>query len=221
MQHWRIPLADAVVHITMTDREFGSVDVASVPAGADQVVDRPWVQARQVHGADVLVIDDAPLHGAEADVLVTARRDIALAVRSADCATLALVGDDGSVAAVHAGWRGLAAGAIGVAAAELRGRGAQHVCAVVGPHIGVECYEFGGDDLVALAAQFGDDVIGRTSDERPALDVAAAVRRALDEASVELIASDARCTACSDELWSHRAAGDTERQALVVWIESA
>ncbi len=203
----------------MTDRDFGSVEVASVPVGAVRVVDRPWVQARQVHGADVLVIDDALPVDAEADVLVTSRRDVALAVRSADCATLALVGDDGSVAAVHAGWRGLVAGAIGAAAAELRGRGAQHVRAVVGPHIGVECYEFGGDDLGALAARFGDAVIGRTDDERPALDVAAVVRRALDDASVELVAADARCTACSDELWSHRAGGDTERQALVVWIE--
>ena len=205
----------------MTDRSFGTVDVASVPAGASELAHRPWVQARQVHGADVLVIDDALPAEGDADVLVTSRRDVALAVRSADCATVALVGDDSSVAAVHAGWRGLAAGAIGAAVAELRGRGAHHVRAVVGPHIGVECYEFGSEDLAALAARFGDEIVGRTADDLPALDVAAVVRRALDEAGVELVASDARCTACSDELWSHRAAGDTQRQALVVWIESA
>lgn len=203
----------------MTDRAFGSVDVAKAPARAIEVIDRPWVQARQVHGAAVLVIDEVLPEGAEADVLVTSRRDVALAVRSADCATLALVGDDGSVAAVHAGWRGLADGAIDAAVTELRMRGAEHVRAVVGPHIGVECYEFGGDDLAALAARFGDGIVGRTSDERLALDVAEVVRRALIEASVELVASDPRCTACSEDLWSHRAAGDTERQALVVWIE--
>ncbi|NCY15922.1 MAG: hypothetical protein EBX39_03985 [Actinobacteria bacterium] len=53
----------------------------------------------------------------------------------------------------------------------------------------------------------------------PALDVDAAVRIELERAQVRLIESATECTACvQDRFWSHRARGDEERQALVVWI---
>ena len=227
MEHWRIPIHDGEVRIVMTDRAFGSVDERKRPASAARVVDRPWVQTRQVHGADVLVVDGSfdvdvcsSPDPAEADALITSRDDLALVVRSADCATLALIGDDGSVAAVHAGWRGLDDDVIGAAASTLRARGAQRVRAVVGPHIGVECYEFSPDDLDRLSVRFGAGVVGRSASGRPALDVAAAVRASLDACEIELIDESGRCTACAaDDLWSHRARGDGERQALVVWIE--
>ena len=72
--------------------------------------DRPWSWLRQVHGATVVTVaapgDQA---GAEADAAVTDAPGTVLAVHTADCAPIALVSDEGPVAAVHAGWRGLAA----------------------------------------------------------------------------------------------------------------
>ena len=48
----------------------------------------------------------------DADVLVTDEPDIAVAVRAADCVPLLMADTrSGAVAAVHAGWRGTAAGA--------------------------------------------------------------------------------------------------------------
>lgn len=225
MEHWRIPFEGGVAQVVVTDRAFGPVALDPSSATLDAMrtlVDRPWVQAEQVHGADVLDVEDLATSVAAADVLMTRRDDVALAVRSADCATLAIVSDDGTITAVHAGWRGLEADAIGAAARALRARGADRLRAVVGPHIGVECYEFGVIDLDRLTARFGAGAEGVTATGERALDVAAVVRRSLAENDVELVASSGECTACSpDSYWSHRARGECERQALVVWIERA
>ncbi len=64
-------------------------------------------------------------------------------VLAADCLPVAL-GNDGAVAMVHAGWRGLAAGVLeeGVRAVrELGGEG--KIAAIVGPGAGPCCYEVG------------------------------------------------------------------------------
>lgn len=177
------------------------------------VADPALTRLRQVHGARVVVVD-APgaCHGEEADAAVTTVAGPKLAVLTADCAPVALAGD-GVVGAVHAGWRGLAAGVVQAAVAELRRLGATRIEAALGPCIHPECYEFDG-----VAQWFPPAVHGVTSDGRPSLDVPAAVRAALAEAGAELVHDEGVCTACSAQHFSHRARGDVERQAMVVWM---
>lgn len=226
----------SVVHVAWTERADGdlSADVApeELHPRHDAVVARPWVWVRQVHGADVIEVVDGPLDavlGVEADAMVTRRTDVALSVRSADCATLALWSDAGVIAAVHCGWRGLVAGVLEStvrAMREVSGRAMRDtpdatIHAVLGPSIGPECYEFGAADLATVRSIVGDVVVGLTADGRPALDVRAGVRSTLERLDVDIVASDERCTACeADAFHSHRARGETGRQALVVWIES-
>ena len=68
-----------------------------------------------------------------------------------------------------------------------------------------------------LAAVLGDGVRATTSTGLPALDLAEAVRRALDLAGVELVFDVASCTACGPDAFSYRARSDDGRQALFVW----
>ncbi len=158
--------------------------------------------------------------GSEADGLVTTRADVVLSVNVADCAPVALVSRQGVVAAVHAGWRGVAAGVIERAVADMRSLGAIDIEACLGPCIHPECYEFGVDDLDLLRAQLGGAIAGRTSSGAPALDLPMAVAGALGRAGVALVESADRCTACGGaDLYSHRARHDDGRHALVVWIE--
>jgi YfiH family protein len=91
---------------------------------------RAVLLARQVHGADGHIItqetDIAPfdtpyLVRPEGDFLITTLPNVAVAVRTGDCLPILLRDNDNrAVAAVHAGWRGLAAGVISRAIAALQ-----------------------------------------------------------------------------------------------------
>jgi hypothetical protein len=176
----------------------------------------PWTTARQVHGSRVVVVDASTTDVGEADGLVTADPGVAVAVRTADCAPVLLIGDE-AVGAIHAGWRGLLAGVVESGVAAMRGLGATSMTAVLGPAIGPECYEFSPTDLDAVAAVYGDGVRGVTSAGAPALDVLAGVRVALERAGVSEITDLGGCTACDPDRWySHRARGEAERMTSAV-----
>jgi len=106
------------------------------------------LQMHQVHGVGVhrASAADAGTLPREADVITTADREIALVVQVADCVPL-LLADPATrrIAAAHAGWRGTAANAAAVAAAEFEnGRGAlMTLVAAIGPSIGPCCYRVG------------------------------------------------------------------------------
>lgn len=178
----------------------------------------PWTWMRQVHGAEVVVVDRPGAHaGAEADAAVTAVPDAVLAVHTADCAPVLLAdGGAGVVGAAHAGWRGLVAGVLERTVDAMGSLGATDVVAHVGPHIRARCYEFGLDDLDHVAARYGDDVRSETAWGTPALDVAATVVAALEPLGVAVV-DRGGCTACEpNRLWSHRARADTGRAAATI-----
>jgi YfiH family protein len=211
-------------HARFTTRADGDLAVTQPPpvvaATRAQVLDRPWSWLHQVHGAQVVVVErPGQRAGAEADGSVTAQPGAVLSVQTADCAPIALLAREGVVGAVHAGWRGLEAGVVDAAVATMRQQGATEITAVLGPCIHAECYEFGEAELDRLTGRFGPSVRGRTSAGTPALDLPAAVRGALRHAEVTRVDDVAICTACDQRFFSHRARGDTGRQALVVWLE--
>ncbi|HEV3225876.1 MAG TPA: polyphenol oxidase family protein [Acidimicrobiales bacterium] len=165
-----------------------------------------------MHGARVVRVTQPGEHaGVDADAAVTNVTGAKLAVRTADCVPLVLEAD-GAIGVVHAGWRGLAAGIVEAAIAQLgtvrRVR--------VGPHIRVGCYEFGTTDLDEVAAALGEGVRGRTTWGTPALDLTAAVRTAVGVAAS--IDDGGACTACSDLYFSWRARRDTARFATIAWM---
>ncbi len=158
--------------------------------------------------------------GEEADGAVTTVTGAVLAVHTADCGPVALVAEGGAVAVAHAGWKGLAAGVVEATVAELRSRAGGTVRAHVGPLIGPECYEFGADDLARVVERLGPEVEGRTSTGAPALDLGRGILEALGRAGVDEIVVLPHCTACHDDLYSHRARQDIGRQAVLAWIEA-
>ena len=210
-----------------TDRGEGDLAVESV--GVDErrrsVVDLPWTWLRQVHGSDVVVVERPGEHaGMRADAAVTAESGAALAVQSADCAPVAIMGED-TVGVAHAGWRGLVAGVVPAlveASCRLnppRLREPQGLRAVVGPCIRPCCYEFDADDLDVVAGVTGESVRSRTASGRPALDLVSGIRAALASAGVERCDDVGVCTGCSPRHWSHRTEAAVERQAVVAWLE--
>lgn len=149
---------DAVAPHLFTTRQFWSTasdDLRSLGHALDA---RDVATARQVHGNAVLVVRDgsAPDPAIEADGLLSAQPEVAVAVRAADCVPLLLADRvRGVVAAVHAGWRGTAAGIATTAIAALArefGSRPRDVVAALGPSIGACCYEVGSELVDGFAA---------------------------------------------------------------------
>lgn len=117
---------------------------------------------RQVHGSDVATFDAPGATGDEerqADAAVTRAPGVVLAILTADCLPILLCAEDGSeIGAVHAGWRGLAAGVIEACVTRLSTR-PENVIAWLGPAIGQASYEVGDevrDAFVALSSSAGE-----------------------------------------------------------------
>jgi YfiH family protein len=107
-----------------------------IPAG-------PPAFLRQVHGADVLAAERSGLVG-QADVIVTDRPGLPVAIFTADCVPLVLYDPVGRrLALAHAGWRGTAQSAARAAAAALVAAGGtpDTFVGAIGPSIGPCCYE--------------------------------------------------------------------------------
>lgn len=123
----------------------------------------------------------------EADIAVTGDSTVAVSVRTADCVPI-LLSDPrtGSVAAVHAGWKGTAEGAVMVAVRAMTSRYGTRptdVIAAAGPSIGPCCYEVGPD----LANRFSAHPEGSawfTHDAKPHLDLWRATEDQLARAGV-------------------------------------
>ena len=177
------------------------------------------MRAKQVHGRHVLVIEEgsrvAP-GSVDADAVVSAIPGTACAVQIADCTPILIAGVSGPVAAIHAGWRGTAAGiaAEAVRALEHLGTDASTMVAALGPSIGPCCYQVdarvrdvfaqSGDWDVA-AEGFSDDGEGHWR-----LDVARINRKMLERAGVpaDQIHESRLCTACDlQRFYSYRAEG--------------
>lgn len=172
----------------------------------------------QVHGVHVQrVVERSHCGGAPvaeaADGRATALPGIGAMVLAADCVPVVL-GARGTVAAVHAGWRGLAAGVLleGVRALrELGGRGTLH--AVIGPCAGSCCYEVGEEVLQALGAS------APAAGSKSLLDLRAHARARLRDAGVAIIEEIELCTICEPRLFSHRREGGAAgRQAAIAWL---
>ncbi len=137
------------------------------------------------------------------DALLENTPGAVVAVKTADCVPLLLVDPrHGAVAAVHAGWRGTAAGMAQRAVAALGaqfGSRAGDLHAAIGPAIGKCCYEVGAE----VASQFG--VEGRAH-----IDLAEQLRRQLEAAGVggQRIYIAGLCTKCrAEEFHSFRRDG--------------
>ena len=166
-----------------------------------------FAQGRQVHGARVVRVTERPGDLEDADGQATALEDVAAIVLTADCLPV-LLAADGAVAAIHAGWRGLAAGVLEEGLAALRDVGGTgRVTAAIGPAACGRCYEVGDEVRAAL----GLEPLGRPAP----IDLKAIARERLAGVTVHDVAL---CTMHDEPFFSHRADGArTGRQAGVVW----
>ena len=174
------------------------------------------VWLRQVHGARVVDAEGAA--GMEADGTFTVRRGQVCAVMTADCLPVLLCTLDGErVAAVHGGWRSLAAGILEAAVESL---GTSHLAAWLGPAIGPDAFEVGSevrDTFTANDAALANAFRPAGKDKWRA-DLYAIARRQLQTLGVSDCYGGQYCTHSDPErFFSYRRDGLTGRMATLIW----
>lgn len=184
-----------------------------------RIVAHPWTWLRQTHSTTVVKVERAGQHaGVEADGAVTGEPFAPIAVTTADCSPVVLVGTT-AIAVVHAGWRGASEGIIEQAIDHMQVFGADPVATLLGPCIGPLDYAFGADDLSAIEERYGPNIRSATRRGELALDMAALISSAVTRAGWPEPAT-AGCTSDSG-FYSHRTRLDRGRQTTVAWLEPA
>jgi len=211
--------------------------------------DRIWVQAQQVHGSGVACVLDevivltcgglGPSHDylqyGKADALVTSLPSHLLALFFADCVPVFMVEPTAAVVGLaHAGWRGTARRIATEMLAYVggedapAGRGPERTRVVIGPSVGMCCYEVGWlvmrSVLATIPKERRDErVVRRTAFGRWHLNLARInalqlIEAGVPEARIEIID---RCTCCEKgTFFSVRGEGKvTGRCGAFAWLE--
>ena len=173
----------------------------------------PWqlIMLKQIHSDIAVRVDGGRGYVGEGDALYSDRPGVVIGVRTADCVPILLADPEHrAVAAVHAGWRGSAAGIVEKTVrrmAEEYGSDPAALHAAIGPAIGGCCYEVGPE----VAREFRAYPEGLSGEgERRHLDLTAVNRKQLGIARLDpsRIYSGAGCTKCSPgEFHSYRRDG--------------
>lgn len=220
--------ADAPAAVLANQQRF------AIALGATPV----WL--RQVHGAQVLRLlpshlqPGAPLP--EADASISTNPGLACTVLVADCLPVLFCTVDGlAVGAAHAGWRGLAAGVLDNTVAALcqaAGCPPNQLLAWLGPCIGPQAFEVGGEVLQAFGADLSVDPLAGADplfcpSPRPdgsarwRADLAGLASRRLQALGVGHISGCGLCTvADSSRFFSFRRDGRTGRLAAAIAIRA-
>ena len=184
-----------------------------------------WVQAGQIHGAAVAVLDgdrflspaNTPLLP-DTDGLVTQTKDQVLSIVTADCLPIFFyLEDPPSIGLVHAGWRGSARRIVQNAVSLFKQFSAgapAKLHAAFGTSIGPCCYEVGAE-----LEEFFPKRLGKR-DGRLYLDLAEENRRQLIESglSPQRIGPSGPCGSCHlDQFYSYRKEGPRAYRMLS-WI---
>jgi polyphenol oxidase len=200
---------------------IGIMSTADVDARADDAL-RRWLQwwafpdharlrrVNQVHGGHV--IDAASYNGAapDADGIWTRSPADVLVIKAADCAPVWLIDPrTKTIALIHAGWRGVAAGIVERAVEALVHAGASpQVRAAVGPRIGSCCFEVGPE----VAERFAHDpggvlparklVVRQNRPDGLSLDLGAIIAHRLSGCGVgaDAVMLATACTRCHHEI---------------------
>jgi polyphenol oxidase len=214
-------VGDDAEHVAENRRRFA----AAVGYAPDALFEVNQVHGREVHTARP-GDDPARLRAESADGLV-AERGASVGVRTADCVPV-LVADPETrcAAALHAGWRGAAAGVVPSGLELLMrvsGAPAERLVAGVFPHIRACCFEVSDDVAEALAAAWPlaaagrELLVRRRPGGKPHVELAALVHAQLTAAGLAGASIDLApgCTRCSAErFFSYRRDGQASGRHL-------
>ena len=176
----------------------------------------------QVHGS--AVVDAAAVAGLpDADAAFSRKPGAVCVVMTADCLPVLLCDRAGTVvAAAHAGWRGLHGGVVEATVAAM-GVAPGELIAWLGPAIGPQAFEVGGEVRAAFVAADGRaDAAFRPAAQagKWLADLYLLARQRLAALGVSAVHGGDCCTVGeADRFFSYRRDGVTGRMASLIWLD--
>lgn len=198
-----------MARLLFTSRYFDSLADpldGTAKAKLDQLIGKSTLFMKQSHSNQVVVVTDH-LSIPEADGIVTNNKEIALAVRIADCLPV-LMYSDHAVAAVHVGRKGLLNKVAVNAVVAMKKFGSSPISALVGPHICGDCYE--------VDAQMYEEIVKdhpATGGKVNHLNLFAGLKAQLPEITLTNLGL---CTKENSDYFSYRSGDLTGRQVGVI-----
>ncbi len=180
----------------------------------------PPLWLTQVHGASVVDATTAP-QAVRADGSFSRAPGVVCAVMTADCLPLLLCDRAGyQVAALHAGWRGLAGGVVEAGVACFQARPAD-ILAWLGPCIGPQAFEVGEEvrqAFLAKSAAMEDAFRPSANRGRWLADMHQLARLTLARLGVVSVYGRDDCTySCPERYFSYRRDGVCGRMVSLIW----
>ena len=179
-----------------------------------------WLQ--QVHGTTVVNAATA-VDSPQADAAFSSQPGVVCAVLTADCLPVLLADTAGQcVAAIHAGWRGLAAGVIEQTAAAM-GRPGESLLAWLGPAIGPAAFRVGDEvrDVFTGHDQAAAAAFRQGPDDAWFADLYRLARQRLADCGVTAVYGGGLCSFTDAErFYSYRRDGSTGRMATLIWLDA-
>ena len=187
-----------------------------------------WLE--QTHSSKVVDIDrldDRYFHDKlspliQADASYSARLGRVCVVMTADCLPILLANKSGSwIAAVHAGWRGLADGIVQNTIAAYPGE-ANELVAWLGPAISQTHFEVGEEvkSFFEEKNQSYTTAFKTTGDRKYHCDLYTIARILLKDYGIDVFGGEYCSFSQSSQFYSYRRDGKTGRMASLIWIEN-
>lgn len=159
-----------------------------------------------------------------ADASFTNDRGVVLCVMTADCLPILIANKQGSeVAAVHAGWRGLAQGIIGKTIQKMHSQ-PKDLTVWIGPAISQPFFEVGQEvkaEFLRVNPEYAKAFIdSKEQNNKCFADLPTIAAMELNNLGVHQVTKSGLCSyAEKEEFFSYRRDGQTGRMASLIWIE--
>jgi len=186
-------------------------------AGIDESIKIQWLE--QVHGNEVVEVTSFSDTQMTAHASITRQKNIALAIMTADCLPILLTNCQGTeIAAIHGGWRPLAADIIKQTLHKMTSKSSE-VFAWLGPCIGENAFEVGSEvrDNFLKQNQLFDGAFVKQQNGKYLADLHFIAQLQLRALGVTSIANLAECTFQNTEkYYSYRKEQITGRMATII-----
>lgn len=178
-----------------------------------------WLE--QSHSTQCVNVD-APYDG-HADAAITRNHSQVLAILTADCLPILLCDQNGQeIAAIHAGWRGLANGIIDKTLKKMR-TSPSHCLAWIGPAICGHCYAIGEEVMAQVTQHYPFARSGfQQIESQWFADLPEIATSILQNLGVTAVFPSQLCTfESTSQFYSYRRAAQTGRMATLIWIRKS